>query len=771
MAVSALDCITDSSQKGKAIRISPPLLPVTPPYSPSAPAPEAMQIELTSTPEDLIAKDAAAAEKEILDNHQVMDVTPLDEPLFNTQEISTAIDSYTAVPSSSPLARKRLRSLHLESPLTPHDHVESTSDEGSSDKRAKKLHFDPSLVALLPDMQTEIIGMPSEIVGQQEIELQDIIFREAESVQQQLQNEHLIDIDTTLRVRVPRIQPVQPQPPYELHGSNEDEAVGTSLQAQRTTLRYLSKEFLKDTRKWGGVTRLERTLPWAPFPSHLAKVDLHEHFNDDASLELLLGDLGLDDETRDIDIRSMVVRDLQGHESDDEEIEPAVFDDDFDGDAAEEELQIPEPERAFDMPLSIEPSVLSPKRLENLDPSSVRVQPFVPNPSVLPITATVRTSAATANLMQSDGLDHFMQLHGKASRPPKPVGKGLGRSTASSSVLSVPKPEMVPAAVMVPHAGNRPQSEPESATISIPIPEVKKFGTHQKIPIIVSSTFMAGNRRLLRLLQTTLPNIDICDRDATPAPSLSNSVGDPRTEEADLTISPSTGVVLTTLQKLKQKPLPGQQTSLTGSLRTRIASTAPLYERLIVLVKESSSNTLQPENDTASAVPTTTTNPLDHLDCTALADLAAWSVTTFSPAPEIQIHYIPGGDSEAANWLASAVSHHHHQEFLGATAGDNGSDDGSCLIRDETMWERWLRAAGLNAYAAQVVLRRLRLGDHPPDASLKPRFGLQAFIAMSLEERVEVFGRLLGGERVLREVSGVLDGGWRGGVVRWGSER
>ena len=758
------------------MRVSPPLLPVTPPYTPSTPATEAMQIDFTSTPEDLIANDAAAAEKAILDSQQVADVTPADGPLFTTQEICAAIDSYTAVPSSSsPLARKRLRGLHLEPPLTPHDRAASTSDdEGSSAKRVKRMHFDSGIAAMIPDLQMEDPDTLPGIAELQDNELQDIILRDAESVQEQLQNEHLIDIDTTLRVRVLHLEPVQAQPPWELHGNHGTD--GTTSQTQRTMVRHVSQKFLKDTRKWSGVSKLERTLMWAPFPLNLAKVDLCEQFDDDGSLGILLDDMGLDDGTGDIDVQPMVVRNFQRHESDgdDEEIEPAVFDeDDLDGVIAEEERQ--SPEHSLTVPLDTEKDRPSPKRQNNLDPFTTCVDQIVPTPSMLPITGTSWTSAATANLMQGDGLAHFMQLRGKAPRISKPVGEELGRSTALVSVLPAPKSNLAPAAVMVPQVYNRQEKKLETATISIPMPEVKKFATHHKIPIIVSSAFMAGNRRLLRLLQTSLPNIDICEREAAFALSHTNSSGDAQTEEADLTISPSSGVILTTLQKLKQKPLPGQQSSPTGSLRARIASTAPRYERLIILVKENSSIPAQPENPTTSAVSSTLTNPLDNLDCTAISEFSAWTVTALTPGPETRILYIPGGDSEAASWLAAAISHNHHPGGLvtdttAAATDNNTADDAFCLIRDETMWERWLRAAGLNAFAAQVVLRGLRMKDSPPGSGedfAKPRFGLQAFIAMSSEERIEMFASLLGGERVLKRVSSGLDGGWRGdGSIR-----
>jgi hypothetical protein len=769
----SFDYITDSSQKSKAIRVSPPLLPVTPPYTPSAPAPEAMQIDLASTPEDLIAWDAAAAEKDILNNQQATDVTPPNGPMFTAQEISAAIDSYTATASSSsPLARKRVRSLHLEPPLTPHDRVESTSDdEGSSAKRVKKVHFDPGIAAMIPDLQIEGSDMLSGIAEQQDAELQDIILRDAESVRLQLQNEQLVEIDTTLRVRVPQLEPVRPQPPWEPHGNSK--ADRTTSQTRQKLTRHFSEEFLKDTRKWSGVSKLERILLWAPFSHHLGKVDLHEQFDGDASPKEFLIDMGFDDGTGDIDVQPMVVRHRSHESNDDDEIEPAVFeDDDLHGGIGEEERQVIE--HAPDMPLAIDQDLVGSKRQSHLDISTTRVDRVAPTPSALPIPATSRTSAATANLMQGDGLAHFMQLRGKAPRISKPVGEELGRGIVLPSAPPAPTSNLAPAAVMVAQVDNRQEQAPETAPISIPMPEIKKLATHHKIPIAVSSAFMAGNRRLLSLLQTTLPNIDICERESALT-LLQNNSG--QTEEADLAISPSTGVIFTTLQKLKQKPLPGQQPSFTGSLRARIALTAPRYERLIILVKETSSNSSQPENPTAPAVSTTATTPLDNHDCAALSDLTAWTTTALSPGPEVQILYIPGGDLEAANWLAAAVSHSYHEGGLGAAidaavgADHNfhGDDDEFCLMRDETMWERWLRAAGLNAFAAQVVLRGLRMKNLCPagsaEGSVSPRFGLQAFVAMTLEEWVETFGGLLGGERVLRSVSAGLDGGWRGGGV------
>jgi hypothetical protein len=732
-----------------------------------------MQIEFASTPEDLIARDAAAAEKDILDGQQATGVTPPDRPEFTAQEISAAIDSYTATASSSsPLARKRVRGLHLEPPLTPHDRLESASDdEGSSAKRVKKVHFDSGVAALIPDLHIEGSDTLSGIAEQQDVELQDIILRDAESVRLQLQNEQLVEIDTTLRVSVPQLEPVRPQPPWDPYRNSE--ADRTTSQTRQNTLRNFSKELLKDTRKWSGVSKLERILLWAPLPHHLGKIDLHEQFDGDASPEEFLIDMGFDDGTGDIDVQPMVVRHLRCHErDDDDEVEPAVFeDDDLDGDIEEEERQVPE--HAPTVPLGIDQDLLSSERQSNLDHATKYVDRLISVPSAISVTATSRTSAATANLMQGDGLAHFMQLRGKAPRISKPVGEELGTGTAVPSTLPAPKSNLAPAAVMVAQVDNRQGKAPETAPLNIPMPEIKKLAAHHKIPIAVSSAFLAGNRRLMRLLQTTLPNIDFCERESALT-LLQNNSG--QTEEADLTISPSTGVIVTTLQKLKQKPLPGQQPSLTGGLRSRIVSTAPRYELLIILVKENSSNPSQPEDPTTSSA--STANPLDNHDCAALSDLTAWTITALSPGPEIQVLYIPGGDPEAANWLAAAISHNYHRGGLGAAIdaavgaahnNDHDDDDEFCLMRDETMWERWLRAAGLNAFAAQVVLRGLRMRNLCPvgsaEGSVGPRFGLQAFVAMTLEQWIETFGGLLGGERVLRGVGAGLDRGWRGASV------
>jgi hypothetical protein len=344
--------------------------------------------------------------------------------------------------------------------------------------------------------------------------------------------------------------------------------------------------------------------------------------------------------------------------------------------------------------------------------------------------ASALATGANTNLMQSDGIAQFMQLRGKMT--------GMQRADANpinklSTTMAQPAAQnQAPAAIMV------PQAEPSPCQVVlptiIPIPNLPDE-QHATIPIIVSSAAMAS-RQLIRRIRTVLPNIELYERDATVASGQQHGGNNHR--EADFSISPSTGVMSTTLQKLKQKPLPGQM-SVSG-IRDVIASTAVHYERLVVLVSEG--NNMSTEEGVV-------VRTLDQLDCEALADLITWA---HSLDADVQVSYVPGGEQELVGWLAATFSH------LGAANGKTQ------LLQDETMWERWLRIAGMNAYAAQAVLVQLKIPDDDAHgmiaASSQKRFGLAAFVSMTVDERVERFASTLGGERVLRRVSEAIDGGW-----------
>ncbi|KAK0311332.1 hypothetical protein LTR01_003327 [Friedmanniomyces endolithicus] len=117
---------------------------------------------------------------------------------------------------------------------------------------------------------------------------------------------------------------------------------------------------------------------------------------------------------------------------------------------------------------------------------------------------------------------------------------------------------------------------------------------------------------------------------------------------------------------------------------------------------------------------------------------------------DVGVHVVLGGEEDVAKWIAAAIA----QQSTAVV-------DGLQLLPDETLWERFLRAAGLNASAAQAILSQLKQPHKMLDmvtssAVQEPDgdgFGLAAF-------RLEQFGPVLGGERVLGRVNEALAGGF-----------
>lgn len=91
-----------------------------------------------------------------------------------------------------------------------------------------------------------------------------------------------------------------------------------------------------------------------------------------------------------------------------------------------------------------------------------------------------------------------------------------------------------------------------------------------------------------------------------------------------------------------------------------------------------------------------------------------------------------------------------------------------------TQWELFLRRAGFNTYAAQVIIGSLQTPDPYPLSFSSPSvsgifetvevLGLTAFILMDADERVRRFQALLGGSRILKRVNRVLEQEWPSAV-------
>jgi hypothetical protein len=232
-------------------------------------------------------------------------------------------------------------------------------------------------------------------------------------------------------------------------------------------------------------------------------------------------------------------------------------------------------------------------------------------------------------------------------------------------------------------------------------------------------------------------------------------VRSPNLDEADLVVSPATGILLTTMIQLRQRALPSQFTATAtttagGNTNTHnttafcriVENVAVRHERLVVLVSEGNKH-----SETAS--------PLAPADARALAAFQGFAagLTAAADTADVEVVYVGGGVETLARWVAALVC----RECAAASGGVR-----EMLLPVETFWEVFLRRAGMNVFAAQVVLGRLKVPDGRPavgggDGQV---FGLPLFVVMPRERRIELFAEVLGGRRVLDRVSDVLDEPW-----------
>ncbi|KAI0428416.1 hypothetical protein F5Y09DRAFT_357767 [Xylaria sp. FL1042] len=269
-----------------------------------------------------------------------------------------------------------------------------------------------------------------------------------------------------------------------------------------------------------------------------------------------------------------------------------------------------------------------------------------------------------------------------------------------------------------------------------PCPVIKVSTTPTKL--IKGLTLSRG---LFSMLEQLYPVAEIIERDFSRwntasqnhYPASRSTTISSFAAEADVIVSPATGIIVTTLLKAIQQPLStvGGQ----SSIRERIACTASRYERLIVLVSEGNAVDESVRDFTPA-------------ETSAYAEFIVFVTGLDS---HIEVVYVGGGETTLAKWLVSFAVRY----------APEATETQEYLLQDETKWEVFLRRAGFNAYAAQAILIRLRARDNDgEDESGRATYGLAAFMAMTDAQRVKNFRNLMGGERVLNDVNRMLRAMW-----------
>ena len=297
-----------------------------------------------------------------------------------------------------------------------------------------------------------------------------------------------------------------------------------------------------------------------------------------------------------------------------------------------------------------------------------------------------------------------------------------------------------------------PQSCSHSADVQVPASPVPLDLRAHALPhplqagppsqtIILSSSLLESHRGLVRYFEA-LRAFTVIYRDFSVRPGICNH------EDADIIASPTTAVVLTTLQATTQIPLPGHK-SARLLIRDRIAELSSQFDNLVVLVTYTS--------------PTSGMTALSAADAAAFNSIAIFCATFDTKITPLLlptaihtsdiVRNVSGqqasntDDSFIERWVRSVLSKYAWTPYAGAAAS---------LMQDETQWELFLRRMGMNAFAAQAVLGALKEPHGVHDTAVG---GLRAAVKMSYEERTARFAKIVGA-RMVGRISRQIDASW-----------
>lgn len=352
------------------------------------------------------------------------------------------------------------------------------------------------------------------------------------------------------------------------------------------------------------------------------------------------------------------------------------------------------------------------------------------NISLTPLHQNVRNSGPS--LIPGDSpnasgnlLANFMEIHAPKKR------EWIHSKYFASAQTDVPQsPALTPPTAK--QNSTQTVGQPK-ACVRAPCPAIEPPGTALTVFISISIP-----RRMIRVLESLVPSLTLLERNYDAHNTFSWSPGSvARTEvipplgnDADITLSPTTGLILTSMIRVRQKPRTGTSKS---AVQIRLEKACPRYERLIVLIGGEGG-----KDDSIDAMSVS--------DSTSLLELCG-----FASGLEciVQVYCIGGGDQTLAIWVATCICRY----------GLVDSHILSGLLEPETLWEVFLRRAGFNVFAAQAVASQFKPPSDESNVAQSIEHGLTTFMTMTRDERMRHFSQLVG-PRVLERVSRNIDELW-----------
>jgi hypothetical protein len=654
--------------------VSPPLSPASDLDEPFMSNTEHMVIDLTSEPSSPI--NPVVEELEWNMQHGFVDSEPT-APSTMPSSPPTAKAAFLCNTSKKPLALK------FDVPMLPSSTVTSPVRNDLAETLAHHLlHSD------------EAHQSPVEHGGYFEEALQSILDEKHRQANQQLEQERLNPEDALLRLRIPAVDFQIPDPEWKLHLSNPQDHLEWLQQSLPRTFHLTC---------YRELSRLEASLKWTPIPHESGRLPLTE-----AAIQLgpitremlALKPHQLCSRNYVVSRKELMVLQILNDEEMEQEVDSvAVSSSSTCRRNQDSSMAASQPQKSHVAPSLKE--LIGSRRHGSGNKSDCERENLL-------LKAADSSAASTL-------LSGFIQL-----RQPKRPKKGSSSSQVSAASKAMPSMTGV---TMLPVIQEEVQSELQDA----PVPNFD-------IPLETCRYIVSLNlsRSTLSYLEKFWPQAGLIDRDFSqyntiawfPGSAQRKEIVSSLAFEADISISPGAGLILTTILKVKQKPLPGS-TTLTP-FRERVRRVSEKYESLFILVSES--------NPLGEYVGSPTPS-----DISGYADFVRF---TTSLQADISTYLVSGSDESLSKWALSIMSRY----------SSSAHQFGHFLDFRDGAWDLFLRRAGLNISAAQIIAGLL--------VSEYDQGGLASFLSMRAEERVSKYGQIMGGRRILNNVSRILDREW-----------
>ncbi|CCX29792.1 hypothetical protein FPQ18DRAFT_380331 [Pyronema domesticum] len=464
---------------------------------------------------------------------------------------------------------------------------------------------------------------------------------------------------------------------------------GTKSILKQNLVQELRDELLSGKiKRWGGTRSVEIGLRWCPFQPKEVMLQ-EERIEEEVESWLLKEKEGEEAETE-----MMESFRIWGLEDEDEEMEGAEF--------AREERKLKEPEKQKEMEvidITMEP------RSAATDQSSTPAASAPAPPQLQPaetgkiLSELIKSKAQKRqSSITSDKASSKRQRLDQKQPVQSTIHTAFSKHQSLASFLDLNGHHALPP--------SPPRPSPVAPTPIVPIiavpPLVPVFPFPAPPPPAqrgdyVISTALLCQRSLTSHIRRLYPQARFIERDYLPS-----------SPDADLIISPLLGLTIASLHRLRQRSSPDSPAG--EAEKRRIAELAVRYERLIVIVHS--------------------TMPLGPSDRVVLAGVSGWAATVQG----VVLKVVQGSEEDVAAWLVGI-------------AGDQEKDIGKGVMEDETEWEVFLRVMGVNAFAAQVVIRELG------------KLGIAGFVNMEETER-RMFLRCVVGRKVAARVDAVVGSRW-----------